>query len=228
MIISEALRLAQQLEHSDSARLDAEVLLAAVLDKTRTYLYTWPQYRLTPSQQALYCQWMQRRARGEPVAYITGYREFWSLPLEVNSSTLIPRPDTELLVERALAILAEVELTEPRILDLGTGTGAIALALGRELPGANIVAIDANIDAVELAKRNAMRLGIANVAVGQSDWFESVRGTFDMIVANPPYIDAEDDHLQQRELRFEPSSALVAAEHGLADLALICQEAPLF
>lgn len=228
MIISDALRLAQQLQHSDSPRLDAEVLLADVLGKSRTYLYTWPEHVLTQTQQALYLERLQRRAEGEPVAHITCRREFWSLSLEVDASTLIPRPDTEVLVERALALIAEHAVLAPCILDLGTGTGAIALALGSELPQARVVAVDASAEAVALAMRNAKRLGMANVHVLQSDWYQSVEGKFDLIVANPPYIDPLDHHLLQGDVRFEPHSALVAADQGLADLAHICAEANRF
>lgn len=218
MIISEALRLAQQLKNSDSSRLDAEVLLAEALGKNRTFLYTWPERALDDSEQALYLQWLSRRAEGEPVAHILGRREFWSLSLEVNASTLIPRPDTEVLVERALAIASEYNWPSPRILDLGTGTGAIALALASELPQANITAVDYSPQAVALAERNRRRLALDNASILQSDWYQSVQGHFDLIISNPPYLDDQDQHLQQGDVRFEPRSALVAGEQGLADL----------
>lgn len=226
MIISEALRLAPQLQHSGSPRLDAEVLLAEVLGKTRTFLYTWPEHVLSESEQMLYQQWLSRRAEGEPIAYILQRREFWSLPLEVSTATLIPRPDTEVLVEHVLAIIAEQGLSAARILDLGTGTGAIALALASELPQAQVTAVDFNAQAVTLAQRNGQRLGIQNACFLQSDWYQAVQGRFDVIVSNPPYIDHQDQHLHEGDVRFEPRTALVAEEHGLADLFAIASAAP--
>lgn len=225
MIISDALRLAQQLQHSDSARLDAELLLAEALGKDRTYLYTWPERALSESEQALYQQWLQRRAEGEPVAHILQRREFWSLALEVDASTLIPRPDTEVLVEHALTLLAQHRVTSPRILDLGTGTGAIALALASELPQAQVIAVDVSAQAVALAQRNQQRLMLEHVRVFHSHWFDAVEGRFDLIVSNPPYIDGEDQHLQRGDVRFEPLSALVAGEGGIEDLAYIAKNA---
>lgn len=225
MIISEALSLAQQLTHSDSPRLDAEVLLAEALGKTRTYLYTWPEYALTEAEQERYQQWLRRRGEGEPVAHILQRREFWSLSLEVDASTLIPRPDTEVLVEHALATIAESGFQSARILDLGTGTGAIALALASELPTAQVTAVDFSAQALALAQRNGERLGLSNVQFLHSDWYKAVRGQFDVIVSNPPYIDAEDQHLFDGDVRFEPKSALVAGEQGLADLFLIAMGA---
>ena len=157
------------------------------------------------------------------MAYLTGVREFWSLPLMVSPATLIPRPDTECVVEQALARLP----AEPcRILDLGTGTGAIALALASERPDCQVVAVDKVLDAVDLAQRNAARLNIANIDIRQSDWFSAVQGDrFQLIVSNPPYIDSEDRHLQQGDVRFEPLSALVASDAGLADIDYLIREA---
>lgn len=225
MIISEALNLAQQLQHSDSPKLDAEVLLAEALGKTRTYLYTWPERALTDHEQERYQQWLHRRGEGEPVAHILKRREFWSLSLEVDASTLIPRPDTEVLVEQALVIIAESGLQSARILDLGTGTGAIALALASELPTAQVTAVDFSPQAVALAQRNGERLGLSNARFLHSDWYQAVQGPFDIIVSNPPYIDADDQHLLEGDVRFEPKSALVAQEQGLADLFLIARGA---
>lgn len=225
MIIREALQQAQHLQHSDSARLDAELLLAEVLGKDRTFLYTWPERPLSAAQQARFLQYLQRRSAGEPVAHILQRREFWSLTLEVNASTLIPRPDTEILVEQALAIVAQQALAQPRILDLGTGTGAVALALASELPQAQVVGVDCNAGAVALAKRNASRLGLT-VQLLCSDWLAQVQGPFELIVANPPYIDAADPHLLLGDVRFEPHSALVADNAGLADLHHIAVNAP--
>lgn len=159
------------------------------------------------------------------MAYLIGQREFWSLPLQVNNSTLIPRPDTEVLVETAL------QLSLPpaaRVLDLGTGTGAIALALKSSQPQWQVTAVDRERAAVTLAQHNANSLKLA-VAVIQSDWFAALpEQQFDLIVSNPPYIDGDDPHLQQGDVRFEPTTALVAAQQGLADLFHIIDTAPLF
>lgn len=153
-----------------------------------------------------------RREQGEPIAYIVGEREFWSLPLYVSPATLIPRPDTECLVEQALVRLPNAEC---RILDLGTGTGAIGLALASELPNSCVIGVDFNPEAVALAQRNQQRLALPNIQFSQSDWFASLPNElFDMIVSNPPYIDEGDIHLSQGDVRFEPSTALIADNHG--------------
>jgi release factor glutamine methyltransferase len=215
--IAECLRQAAHLQSvSDTPRLDVEVLLANCLEKDRVYLFTWPERELTQDQARAFEEALARRQQGEPVAHIMGYREFWSLPLQVNASTLIPRPETELLVELALDHLPA---GAQRILDLGTGTGAIALALASERPDCEVVAVDQSADAVSLAESNRRRLQLNNVAVLQSNWFSAVTPLdFDLIVSNPPYIDAEDEHLAQGDVRFEPKSALVAPDHGLADI----------
>jgi release factor glutamine methyltransferase len=210
---------------SDSARLDAELLLAHVLQQGRTWLYTWSDRLLSAEQQQAADALLARRLAGEPVAYLLGERDFWSLSLNVNPSTLIPRPDTETLVEWAL------ELPLPansRMLDLGTGTGAIALALASEQPSWQVSGVDFNADAVALAQANAARNQLARVSFMQSDWYSAVSGDFDLIVSNPPYIDEDDEHLAQGDVRFEPRSALVADNHGLSDLALIIDRAPGF
>ncbi len=210
---------------SDSARLDAELLLAHVLQQGRTWLYTWSDRLLSAEQQQAANALLARRLAGQPVAYLLGERDFWSLSLNVNPSTLIPRPDTETLVEWAL------ELPLPansRVLDLGTGTGAIALALASEQPSWQVSGVDFNADAVALAQANAARNQLARVSFMQSDWYTAVSGDFDLIVSNPPYIDEDDEHLAQGDVRFEPRSALVADNHGLSDLALIIDRAPGF
>ena len=156
------------------------------------------------------------------MAHLTGVREFWSLPLFVSPATLIPRPDTECLVEQALARLPA---SACRIVDLGTGTGAIALALASERPDCDVTAVDRMPDAVALAIRNTQHLGINNVRVLQSDWFSALQGQqFDMIVSNPPYIDEQDPHLALGDVRFEPLTALVAGDHGLADIVHIIEQ----
>lgn len=209
---------------SDSPRLDAELLLMHVLEVNRTWLFTWPETTLTTEQSSQAEALLQKRLTGEPVAYLTGRREFWSLPLSVNPSTLIPRPDTETLVEWAL------ELTLPedsRVLDLGTGTGAIALALASEKTNWQVEAVDLNPAAVELARANASSLDL-NVDVFESRWFSGVDGRFHLIVSNPPYIDAGDCHLSEGDVRFEPLSALVADAQGMADIAEIISKAPTY
>lgn len=210
-----------QLVSSDSALLDAQVLLAHVLEKETIYLMTWPERELSDVQQVAFESVITQRVSGVPVAHLTGLREFWSLPLKVNDSTLIPRPDTEILVETALDLCTP----QSAILDLGTGTGAIILALASELPMATCCAVDFNHDAVALARENATSLNINNVTVEQSNWFENVQGAFDVIVSNPPYIDENDHHLGEGDVRFEPLSALVASENGLSDIRLIADQA---
>ena len=205
---------------SDSGKRDAQVLLCHVLQKPTSYLFTWPEKQLTQAQHQVYQDMLQRRCKGEPVAYITGVREFWSLPLSVSVSTLIPRPDTEILVEQ---VLTSCPQTQASCLDLGTGTGAIALALASEMPNWHIDAVDFNPDAVSLAQHNGAALALTQVNFYQSDWFSQIdpHKKFDIIVSNPPYIDAKDKHLAQGDVRFEPDSALIADDQGLADLNLI-------
>jgi len=206
---------------SDSALLDAQVLLAHVLQKETIYLMTWPERDLSSEQKLAFEALVEQRLNGVPVAHLTGMREFWSLPLKVNDSTLIPRPDTEILVETALQFCS----ASSTILDLGTGTGAIILALASEFPTATCRAVDFSDDAVTLARENATLLNINNVSVEQSNWFENVLGEYDVIVSNPPYIDENDHHLGEGDVRFEPLSALVAPENGLADIRLIATQA---
>lgn len=225
MIIAEALLRAHELIHSDSAKLDVELLLAEVLGRDRSYLYTWPDHPLRPEQQLLFDNWFARRLAGEPVAHILSRRGFWTLELEVSPTTLIPRPETELLVETALELLAE-GIDQPRIIDLGTGTGAIALALATELPRAQVVATDFAEDVLALAERNRVRAQCANVTLCRSDWWSAVSGHFHLVVSNPPYIADDDPHLLTGDVRFEPRSALVAQEAGLADLRRIVTGAP--
>ncbi|WP_269617929.1 peptide chain release factor N(5)-glutamine methyltransferase [Zhongshania sp. BJYM1] len=210
---------------SDSPDLDVSLLLCHCLEKPRSYLYSWPESELAPEQEKHFRHLVDRRIAGEPIAHILGERDFWSLPLAVSPLTLIPRPDTECLVERALGILAEQ--VNPKILDLGTGTGAIALALASERSDADILASDFSSDVVALAERNRDTLGLSNVRLVCSSWFDSIPvQRFNLIVSNPPYIDPDDPHLSEGDVRFEPSSALVAAEGGMADLRSIIGAAP--
>jgi len=180
---------------------------------------------LTEHQKTKFNELFARRCDGEPVAYIIGEREFWSLPLQVNPSTLIPRPDTELLIELALSILSE---SEARVLDLGTGTGAIALALASEKALWNLTGVDISAEAVSLAKSNADTLSLP-VCFLVSDWFTAIQGSlFDLIVSNPPYIASDDVHLAEGDVLFEPKAALVSGEDGLEDLRLIIQQSPYY
>ena len=211
-----------QLQNSESPRRDAEILLETVTGKGRTFILAFGETQLTAAQLEQLNALVARRKRGEPVAHLTGVREFWSLPLFVSPATLIPRPDTECLVEQALARLPA---SACRIVDLGTGTGAIALALASERPDCDVTAVDRMPDAVALAIRNTQHLGINNVRVLQSDWFSALQGQqFDMIVSNPPYIDEQDPHLAQGDVRFEPLTALVAGASGLADIVHIIEQ----
>jgi release factor glutamine methyltransferase len=213
---------------SDSAKLDVEILLSLVLKKTRSYLLTWPEKKLSDEQLLEFKNLLSRRSYGEPIAYITGKKEFWSLSFVVSRATLIPRPDTETLVELVLELNSNDEVVT--CLDLGTGTGAIALALASEKATWEIDAIDFNIEAVELAQLNANNLNLNQVNIYQSDWFDNVlkNKRFDIIVSNPPYIDNDNINLTQGDVRFEPKSALVATEQGLADIKHIATKARCF
>jgi release factor glutamine methyltransferase len=207
-----------------SPSIDAAVLLCHTLDKPRSYLLTWPEKHLTLEQEQHFNELLTRRLTGEPVAYIVGEREFWSLPLKVSPSTLIPRPDTERLVEVAL----DKTLGKTGdILDLGTGTGAIALALASEMPNRNVTGIDLRSEAQQLASENAERLKITNTTFLNGSWFEPLpeNSRFSLIVSNPPYIEKDDPHLFQGDVRFEPITALVAEEKGLADIKHIADNA---
>lgn len=212
-----------ELAGSESPKRDAEILLGFVTGRSRSWLIAFDETALTQSEQDRLAALLARRVNGEPIAYLIGEREFWSLPLSVSPDTLIPRPDTELLVEQALAHLP----AEPAaVLDLGTGTGAVALAIASERPDCRVTGVDRIQGAVELAQRNAQRLGIHNAAFRLSNWFSALAGErFAVIVSNPPYIDEADEHLRQGDVRFEPQSALVAADGGLADIRIIAAQA---
>lgn len=226
MAIAKLIAYGQQhlLATSDSAKLDVELLICFVINKPRTYLLTWPEQMLSLTQTTHFAELLLRRIQGEPIAYIVEMREFWSLPLQVSPATLIPRPDTEVLVELVLNNHSAEGLS---CLDLGTGTGAIALALASEQGSWQIDAVDFSDDAVALAKTNASNLNLTQVNIFQSDWFSAVAKNkhYDVIVSNPPYIDEQDHHLAQGDVRFEPKTALVAADSGLADIKIIVSQA---
>ncbi|KEY91655.1 protein methyltransferase [Candidatus Photodesmus blepharus] len=205
---------------SGSPRLDAEILLCHTLEKTRSYLVTWPERLLTRIQFEHFSEMLTRRLNGEPIAYIIGEWEFWSLSLKVSESTLIPRPDTERLVEVALR---RTYKQNGSILDLGTGTGAIALSLASEMCRRRVIGVDVELQAQVLAVENARRLNILNVNFFVGSWFQPIDDNekFSLIVSNPPYMKENDSHLLQGDVRFEPMSALVAKEEGLADIKYI-------
>ncbi|HHQ4477110.1 peptide chain release factor N(5)-glutamine methyltransferase [Aeromonas veronii] len=215
----------------ESPRADADVLLCHLLDCRRSYLMTWPERELDAAQQATLQGWLARRLNGEPIAHLVGEREFWSLPLKVSPATLIPRPDTEVLVEQALTRIPQGPCA---VLDLGTGTGAIALALKSERPEVDVWAVDRMADAAALARENSAALGLP-IEVRDGSWFEPLgepdrdnTPRFAVIVSNPPYIDGADPHLEQGDVRFEPRSALVADDAGLADIRHIVAHAPAY
>lgn len=201
---------------STSPRLDAEILLGFVLRRDRAWLYAWGDSDLEGFERARFEALIAARACGEPVAYLIGEREFWGLRLCTDNCTLIPRPDTECLVAAALD---KAVSPTGRALDLGTGTGAIALAFASERPAWQVIGVDFQPGAVSLASHNAEQLAIANVEFLESDWFSALTGrTFDLVISNPPYLADDDPHLVVGDLRFEPRSALVAGDSGLADL----------
>lgn len=234
-----------------NSRREAEILLEFILNVSRSYLYTWPDRMLSEEDFARYKNKVERRKQGEPIPYIVGEKEFWSLTLKVSKDVLIPRPETELLVEEVLKQLPCKK--ELKILELGTGSGAIALALAKECPLFRIVATDISFDALEIAKENAKLLGVNSIQWLQGNWFDALKRTsnldsnihlnsnsnldsssdlieekFNIIISNPPYIAENDEHLKQGDLRFEPRQALVSKNSGLKDLTHIIQNAHLF
>lgn len=208
---------------SPSAKRDAELLLGHVLQAPRGRLLAFPEQTLTPDQISALEMLIERRREGEPVAYLTGQQEFWSLPLQVTADVLVPRPETELIVELVLALPQKPQ----QILDLGTGSGALALAIASELPDAQVLAIDQSLAALAVAEGNARRLQIANVAFETGDWLSGCgNARFDLIVSNPPYIAEGDAHLQGDGVRHEPRAALASGVDGLDALRRIIADAP--
>lgn len=217
-----ALREALNLQQ-DEARSEVQTLLQTVLDVNRAYLLAHPERVLTGQEQSRCQALLQRRLQGEPLAYILGEREFFGLDFKVTPATLIPRPDTELLVESALARLPSAGC---HVLDLGTGSGAIALSIAHARPDVQLTAVDASEAALSVAQENADRLGLSNVRFVRGDWYTGLAGQrFDLIVSNPPYIAANDHHLLQGDLRFEPAGALASGMDGLDDIRRIVSQA---
>ena len=228
MKIKDALQFSlSQLSQHDAAALESELLLAQALDKSRTFLATWPETILTAPQERLFKQLVTRRQHGEPIAYILERREFWDITLRVTPATLIPRPETELLVETALQQIPNT--ADWNILDLGTGSGAIALAIAKHRPSCQVTATDASEEALTVAQENAARLGLTNVIFHCGNWFAGLAGQrFEVIASNPPYVAADDPHLKQGDLRFEPSTALSAGPDGLEDIRRIIENSPRY
>lgn len=209
---------------SDTALLDAEVLLCHCLQKPRAFLRAWPEHTLSPEQFAQFQQLLAQRLNGQPVAYLIGHREFWSRPFQVTPDVLIPRPDTELLVELSLNLLPANRPS--KIIDLGTGSGILAITLAAERPCDTVIATDLSLAALQVARRNTAALQTANVRFLQSHWFDTVDDVdFDLVISNPPYIANDDPHLRQGDVRFEPTSALISDEGGLKDIRMIAGQA---
>ncbi len=207
-------------------KLEAEILLASLLDKPRTYLTAWPEIQITPDQAQSLRAMLARRCAGEPMAYITGQREFWSLNLEVTPDTLIPRPETETLVEQVLKYIPRDKTIQ--IADLGTGSGAIAAAIASERPLCHIIATDVTHSTIQVAQRNFRRLGFKNIQTSLGEWCSALPPDikFDIIVSNPPYIAEDDGHLAHNGLPWEPQRALRSGEDGLDDINKIIRDTP--
>ena len=213
------------LQDSDSS-LEAQLLLAYALERDRSWLYAWPEYELSGEQEQSYFGLLNHRARGVPIAYITGEREFWSLPFKVTTDTLIPRPETELIVATVLQLADKNQAVS--LLDLGTGCGAIAITLASEHPSWSITATDGSMAALAIAETNAGRLGTSNIRFIHGNWFAPLEknSKFHIIVSNPPYVAENDAHLQRGDLRYEPPGALSSGPDGLHDLQQIVTGAP--
>lgn len=208
----------------EATQIDAQVLLCHVLRCNRAHLMTWPEKELAEKQSAQYLSLIAQRKQGQPVAHLTGEREFWSLNFLVDNSTLIPRPETETLIEFILEKFDDRK--NLKLLDLGTGTGAIAITIAHEKPDWKVFASDNSEPALKLARQNSEQHQTGNVTLIHSDWFNNIHECdFDIIVSNPPYIASHDPHLQSGDLRFEPQSALTAGKTGMDDIEHLCAQA---
>ena len=226
MNIRQALQQAsrQLADSSPSAMLDSQVLLTYVLQCNTAHLAAWPEKTLGDAQLADFLQLLKQRQQGVPVAHLTGSREFWSLEFSVDDSTLIPRPETETLVEFILEQFDDVDRL--KLLDMGTGTGAIAISIAKQKPDWQIIASDISEQALALAINNSSDNQTTNVTFVHSNWFDAIaQDDFDIIVSNPPYIASDDPHLSQGDVRFEPQSALSSGETGMDDIEHICSQA---
>lgn len=227
--IGAALKTASQYlnQHSDTPTLDAELLLIHILKVSRTYLIIHPEQQLSAEQRQQFVNFLRRRQQGEPVAYITGHQGFWSLDLQVSKDTLIPRPETELLIELALQQLPQNSAI--KVADLGTGSGAIALALASERPAWQIYATDTSTAALKIAQQNALNLALSRIRFFQGDWFDALPShDFTAIISNPPYLAENDPHLHASGLPFEPISALTAPEAGLKAIRELIEQAQAY
>lgn len=204
----------------DSPQLEAEILLGLAMGKSRTYLKAWPEREVSGEQADCFDHLIHKRSEGMPIAYLTGQREFWSRDFAVNPDVLIPRPETELLIEVALTLIPQ---TQPfNVIDLGTGSGIIAITLAAERPLIEITAVDISCAALKIAQSNALTHQTENITFIQSHWFDQIKDrAFDLVVSNPPYIAPEDPHLLTGDVRFEPQNALIAANRGLEDIEKI-------
>jgi len=226
MTIRQALKKAKLMlaPVSETAALEADLLLCFVLNKPRTHLIAWPEAALSHDQLAQFLRFVEQRASGVPLAYLLGEKEFWGERFSVTADTLIPRPETELLVAAALEVLPSQAAFN--VLDLGTGSGAIAVSIAKQRPHCYVVAVDFSDKALSIAKKNGQRQKLTNIEFVHSDWFSELTQThYQVIVANPPYVSADDPHLVSGDIRFEPQAALVAEDHGLAALRHIIKQA---